>query len=73
MSLKCVDKKIGMSLCLALHSFPVMGRRGRDRDRDRDRMIVGYTTTYVISAYHAHDEVYSIQNYIIKFIRSQKN
>jgi len=25
--------------------------RGR-RGRDRDRMVVGFTTTYVISAYH---------------------
>jgi hypothetical protein len=47
------------------------GRRGHDR------MVVGFTTTYVISAYHhLHCEfefhsgdVYSIQNYVIKFVR----
>jgi hypothetical protein len=43
------------------------GRRGRDR------MVVGFTTTYAISAYHQRscefeylsDEVYSIQHYVI--------
>ena len=42
----------------------------------RDRMIVGFTTTCAISAYHywscefepCHGEVYSIQHYVIKFI-----
>ena len=46
------------------------GRRGRDR------MVVEFTTTYVISAYQpkvvisnpAHGEVYSIQHYLIQFI-----
>jgi hypothetical protein len=41
----------------------------------RDRMVVGFTTTYAIHAYHhwsceyeSHsDEVYSIQHYVIKF------
>jgi len=42
-----------------------------------DRMVVGLTTTYVISAYHhyyvvrsnpAHGEVYLIQHYVIKFV-----
>jgi len=43
------------------------GRRGRDR------MVVGFTTTYAISAYHQRScefeylsgEVYSIQHYVI--------
>jgi hypothetical protein len=47
--------------------------RGR---RGRDRMVVGCTTTYAISAYNhkscefepAHDEVYSIQHYVIKIV-----
>jgi hypothetical protein len=42
----------------------------------RDRMVVGFTTTYAISAYHhlccefkSHsDEVFSIQHYVIKFV-----
>jgi len=41
-----------------------------------DRMVVGFTTTYVISAYHhlhcefepCSGEVYSIQHYVIKFV-----
>ena len=46
------------------------GRRGHDR------MVVGFTTTYAISAYHHQlcefnfhlDKVYSIQHYVIKFV-----
>jgi hypothetical protein len=46
----------------------------RDR-RGRNRMVVGFTTTYAISAYHHKrcefeprwGEVYSIQYYVIKF------
>ena len=42
--------------------------------RGRNRMVVGFTTTCAISAYHhtscstntAHGEVYSIQYYVIK-------
>ena len=43
----------------------------------RDRMVVGFTTTWAISAYHhtnvvsynpADGEVYSIRHYVIKFI-----
>jgi hypothetical protein len=39
----------------------------------RDRMVVEFTTTYAISAYHHHSnpaqgEVYSIQQYVIKFV-----
>jgi len=45
--------------------------------RDHDRMVVEFTTTCVISAYHhskvvssnpTHSEVYSIQYYAIKFV-----
>jgi hypothetical protein len=47
-----------------------MGRRGCDR------MVVGFTTTYAISACHhircefepSSGEVYSIQHYVIKFV-----
>ena len=47
-----------------------MGSRGRDR------MVVGFISTYAISAYHHQrcefeswsDEVYWIQHYVIKFI-----
>ena len=46
------------------------GRRGRDR------IVVWFTTTYAISAYHLQrcefesrlSEVYSIQHYVIKFV-----
>jgi len=41
-----------------------------------DRMVVGFTTTYTIGAYHhlscefesRSGEVYSIQHYVIKFV-----
>jgi hypothetical protein len=47
------------------------GRRGRDRI-----MLVGFTTSYVISAYPTkmvssnatHSEVFSIQHCVIKFV-----
>ena len=40
------------------------------------RMVVGFTTTYVISAYHPYlckfesrlGELYSIQHYVMKFV-----
>jgi hypothetical protein len=31
-------------------------------------MVVGFTTTFVISAYHHSGEVSSIQHYVIKFV-----
>ena len=42
----------------------------------RDRMVVGFTTTYAISAYYhqrcefesCSGEAYSIQHYVIKFV-----
>ena len=42
----------------------------------RDRMVVGFTTTFTISAYHHNRcefesrswRVYSIQHYVIKFV-----
>ena len=42
----------------------------------RDRMVVGFTTTYAISAYHYRNcelesrsgEVYSMKHYVIKFV-----
>ena len=44
--------------------------------RGRDRMVVGFSTTYAISAYHTevvslnpvHGEVYSDTNDVIKFV-----
>jgi hypothetical protein len=44
-----------------------------------DHMVVGFITTYAISAYHHQrcefephsDEVYLIQHYVIKFVRIQ--
>jgi len=43
----------------------------RDR-RGGDRMVVRITTTYAISAYHhsnsAQGEMYSIQQYVMKFV-----
>ena len=59
--------------------FVVTAVRGvyfwRDR-RGRDHMVVGFTTTYAISAYHhlrcefepCLGEVYWIQHYVIKFV-----
>jgi len=49
---------------------PKRGHRGHDY------MVIGFTTTYVISAYHhnscefdcTHGEVYSIQHHVIKFV-----
>ena len=49
----------------------IWGRRGRDR------MVVDFTTTYSISAYHhlfvrsnpAIGDLYSIQHYVIQFVR----
>ena len=46
------------------------------RGGSRVRMVVGFTTTYAISAYHhlccefesRSDEVYTIQQYVIKFV-----
>ena len=54
---------------IRLDSYLLLGSRGHDR------MVVGFTTTYAISAYHHYryefeprsDEVYSIQNHVIKF------
>jgi len=50
-------------------------RNGRGR-RGGVRVVVGFTTTCAISAYHhescdfepVHGEVYSIQHYVIKFV-----
>ena len=40
----------------------------------RDHMVVGFTTTYAISAYHEYScEVYSIQYYVIKFVSDLKH
>jgi hypothetical protein len=44
--------------------------------RGRDCVVIGFTTTYMISDYRqyrcefetAHDEVYPIQHYVIKFV-----
>ena len=50
--------------------------KGSEGPSWRDCMVVGFTTTYAISAYDTtkivssnavHDEVYSIQHYVIKF------
>jgi hypothetical protein len=44
-------------------------------------MVVGFINAYVISAYHhlrceveySSDEVYSIQHYVIKFVRDRRD
>jgi hypothetical protein len=54
----------------SVNIIPMWGHRGRDR------MVVGFTTTCAISAYHRKrfefefrsGEVYSIQHYVIKFV-----
>ena len=50
--------------CYFMHLYysPIRGRRGRHR------MVVGFTTTYAIKAYHHQREVYSILHFVIKFI-----
>jgi len=51
----------------------LLSEKGRGR-RGRDRMVVGFTITCAISAYHhyssnlVHGEVYPIQLYVIKFV-----
>ena len=54
-----------MKLLLHLH-LCIRGRRGRDQ------LVVGFTTTAiktkVLSTNPAHGEVYSIQQYVIKFV-----
>ena len=37
---------IGFNVICGVFQYEIRGRRGRDR------MVVGFTTTYVISAYH---------------------
>ena len=54
--------------------LPLRGRRGRDRDW----MIVGFTTTYAISAYHhwccefESRSGQGVQHYVIKFVSDLK-
>jgi bacteriorhodopsin len=58
-----------LSLCLlflVLHKIRHRGRRGRDS------MVVGFTTTYAISAYLTYGEVYSIQSYVIQFVSDSR-
>ena len=62
--------KIINILCLSIYNID-RGRRGRDR------MVVGFTICAIIAYHHfkvvisnpAHGEVYSIQLYVIKFVR----
>jgi len=43
------------------------------RLRGRDGLVVGFTTTNAISLYHpVHDELYSIQHYVIKFVSDMR-
>ena len=54
----------------SVNIIPMWGHHGHDR------MVVGFTTTCAISAYHhkrfefefRSGEVYSIQHYVIKFV-----
>jgi len=54
--------------CLAVITYMHRGRRGRDR------MVVGFTTTYAISAYHHWSCEFEsrsgrgVQHYVIKFV-----
>jgi len=60
-------------LACSIHKTVKMASRNH---RGHDRMVVGFTITYVIGAYHhwccrfesLSDEVYSIQHYVIKFV-----
>ena len=54
-----------LSLCLLLLVLHKIRHRGR---RGRDSMVVGFTTTYAISAYLTYGEVYSIHYYVLKFV-----
>ena len=59
-----------ISTYTSLFKYKNGGRRGRDC------VVIGFTTTYMISDYRqyrcefetAHDEVYPIQHYVIKFV-----
>jgi len=51
-----------ITLILHIHSPIFSGGRF-------DRMVVGFMTTYAISAYHpVRGDLYSIQHYVIKFV-----
>ena len=65
-----------MTICWRMYYIQHQQTSSRGR-RGRDRMVVGFTTTYAIGAYHhwscvAFDfrsvEMYSIQHYVIKFV-----
>ena len=64
-----------MKPVLRLKKKSQLSRGGR---RSHDRMVVGFTTTCAISAYHpnilssnaTHGEAYLIQHYVIKFVKS---
>ena len=57
------------------HPYDSITRLSRDR-HGCDHMVVGYTTTYAISAYHHYScefkfrsgEMYSLQHYVIQFV-----
>ena len=51
----------GQSQCSGTKCY--RGRRGRDR------MVVGFTTTYSISAYHHESCEFEFRYYVIKFVR----
>jgi hypothetical protein len=51
---------------LLKHLFSRHRRRGRGRGRDHIQSVP--ITTKVVSSNPAHDEVYSIQYYVIKFV-----
>ena len=63
-------------MILYFHVYYILTFQSDKGRRCRDRMVVGFTTTCVISAYHfyvessnpAHSEVnYSTQHYVIQF------
>ena len=63
---------------LNLVHISILLTRGR---REFDRMVIGFTTTYATSAYHHKRyeldfrarEVYSIEHYVIKFVRDLRH
>ena len=70
--LTCLLLKVVFNTITLTHVYPKGQLGGR---HSHDCMVVGFTTTYAIHAYHhwsceyksRSDEVYSIQHYVIKF------
>jgi hypothetical protein len=74
--MKCINIHSVLLLLYLLIYYNYISHTRIGGRRGHDRMIVGFITTYAISAYHhshcefepCSGEVYSIQHYLIKFV-----